>query len=76
MTKPKPKPDMTGEAFKAAIEKLYGTPVCQSEFARRIDVSDRTVRSWINGLYPVPRMVAQLVNLMLKTKTAPEDLRP
>jgi plasmid maintenance system antidote protein VapI len=66
---------MPGDVFKAALEKLYGTPQCQSAFARLIDVSDRTVRSWIAGTYAVPKIVAQLVNLMLKTKTQPDELR-
>jgi hypothetical protein len=66
---------MSGAAFKANIEKIYGTPICQSAFARLIDHSDRTVRQWISEVYPVPVIVAQLVNLMLRTKTKPEDLR-
>ena len=66
---------MSGAAFKANLERLYGTPQCQSAFARLTDHSDRTVRSWISEVYPVPVIVAQLVNLMLKTKTKPEDLR-
>jgi DNA-binding transcriptional regulator YiaG len=80
--KPKPKPvaaaiePMPGEVFKRSIEKIYGGPECQSAFARLIDVSDRTVRSWISGLYPVPRITALLVTLMLKHKTKPEDLQP
>lgn len=81
--KPVALPVMSGAAFKAALEKLYpdaplgpyGTPVCQSAFARLIDHNDRTVRQWISEVYPVPVIVAQLVNLMLKTKTKPEDLR-
>ena len=66
---------MTGEAFKAALEKLYGTPQCQSAFARLIGVRDRTVRSWISEQFAVPKVVALLVGLMLKTKTKPEDLK-
>jgi DNA-binding transcriptional regulator YiaG len=66
---------MTGAKFKASIEKIYGTEVCQSAFARLIDVGDRTVRTWISGQYAVPKVVALLVNLMLKTKTKPEDLK-
>ena len=66
---------MSGAAFKANIEKIYGTKTCQSAFARLIDHSDRTVRQWISEVYPVPVIVAQLVNLMLRTKTKPEDLR-
>lgn len=66
---------MSGDVLKASLEKLYGDPQCQSAFARLIGVSDRTVRSWISGLYVVPKVVAQLVNLMIKTKTKPDELR-
>lgn len=66
---------MPADVFKANIEKIYGNPQCQSAFARLIGVSDRTVRSWIGELYPVPKIVAQLVNLMIKTKTGPDDLK-
>lgn len=65
---------MTGDAFKAALEKIYGTPQCQSAFARLIGVGGRTVRSWISGEFAVPKTVSLFVNLMLKTKTKPEDL--
>lgn len=76
-TKPKkPEPEvMSGDALKASLEKLYGSVYCQSPFARLIDVGDRTVRSWISGEYPVPKSIAMLVNLMLKTKTKPDELR-
>lgn len=66
---------MPGDVFKASIEKLYGNDTCQSAFARLIGVGDRTVRSWISDEYPLPKAVAMLVNLMLKTKTKPEDLK-
>lgn len=65
---------MTGEAFRAALEKLYGTPQCQSAFARLIGVGGRTVRGWISEEFAVPKTVSLLVGLMLKTKTSPEDL--
>lgn len=66
---------MTGDEFRAALEKLYGTPQCQSAFSRLISVSDRAVRSWISEQSEVPKVVALLVSLMLKTKTKPEDLK-
>jgi DNA-binding transcriptional regulator YiaG len=63
---------MTGDAFKAALENIG---ISQMGFSRLIDVGGRTVRSWISGQFPVPKVVALLVNLMLKTKTAPDDLK-
>lgn len=66
---------MTGEALRTALEKIYGTPQCQSAFARFIGVGDRTVRSWISEQFAVPKVVALLVSLLLKTKMKPEDLK-
>ena len=63
---------MTGDAFKAALEKI---PISQMAFSRLIGVSGRAVRSWISEQFPVPKAVALLVNLILKTKTDPEDLK-
>lgn len=63
---------MTGAELWAKLQKLEFS---QQGFARTIDVGDRTVRSWIAGLYPVPRVVAMLVNLMLKTKSTADDLK-
>jgi DNA-binding transcriptional regulator YiaG len=64
---------MTPTAFEKAIAKLGFS---QSAFARQIAVNDRTVRSWINGRFPVPRVVAQLVNLMIETEATAENLKP
>lgn len=70
----KPKHDgMTGEQFDKAITKLGFN---QSSFSRTIHVNDRTVRTWISGKYPVPTVVAMLVNLMVKTEATIEDLKP
>ena len=63
---------MEGQDFWMRLQKLGFS---QQGFARTINVSDRTVRAWIGGRYPVPTLVAMFVNLMLKTKSTAEDLR-
>ena len=63
---------MSGDTFRASLEEL---DISQSAFARLIGVGDRTVRTWINGKFPVPMAVGFLVTLMLRTKTEPEDLK-
>lgn len=64
---------MTGEAFARNIIKLGFN---QQSFARQISVNDRTVRAWISGKNIVPRIVAQLVNLMIDTEATAEHLKP
>jgi DNA-binding transcriptional regulator YiaG len=63
---------MSGDAFRAALEKIG---ITQMGFSRLIGVGGRTVRAWISEEFPVPKAVALLVNLILKTKTKPEDLK-
>ena len=62
----------TGEQLWSRLQKLGFTQV---GFARAINISDRTVRAWIGGRYPVPTLIAMFVNLMLKTKSTAEDLK-
>jgi DNA-binding transcriptional regulator YiaG len=62
---------ITGATLKAAIERIG---LSQEGFGRFIGVRGRTVRSWIAEEYPVPRVVALLLTVMLKTKTGPEGL--
>jgi DNA-binding transcriptional regulator YiaG len=64
---------MSGEQLDKAITKLGFS---QSSFSRTIQVNDRTVRSWISGQYPVPTVVAMLVNLMIETEATVENLQP
>jgi DNA-binding transcriptional regulator YiaG len=63
---------MSGEEFWGKLQKIGFS---QMGFSRAIKVSDRSVRAWIGGRYPVPTPIAMLVNLMLKTKSSPEDLK-
>jgi DNA-binding transcriptional regulator YiaG len=74
---PRPKPshasDMSGPELWTKLQKIGFS---QSGFARTIRVNGATVRTWINGRYHVPETIAILINLMLKTKTKPEDLGP
>ena len=64
--------DMSGQELWAKLQEIGFSQV---GFARTINVGDRSVRSWIGGRYPVPTVIAMLVNLMLKTKSTPEDLK-
>jgi DNA-binding transcriptional regulator YiaG len=76
MTKaPKKKIDDSGMSGAELWTKLQKLGFSQVGFARTINVGDRTVRSWIAEVYPVPTAIAMLVNLMLKTKTTAEDLK-
>jgi DNA-binding transcriptional regulator YiaG len=63
---------MTGAEFWAKLQKLGFT---QMGFARTINVGGRSVRNWIADVYPVPTVIAMLINLMLKTKSTAEDLK-
>jgi DNA-binding transcriptional regulator YiaG len=62
----------TGQYFWTCLQKLGFSQV---GFAEKINVSDRTVRAWIGERYPVPTVIAMLINLMLKTKSTAEDLK-
>jgi DNA-binding transcriptional regulator YiaG len=63
---------MSGDDFRIALDKLG---IGQSAFARLIGVGDRTVRSYIADVNPVPMAIGYLVRLMIKTGTKPEDLK-
>lgn len=63
--------DMRGQDLWRKLQKIGFTQV---GFATKLGVSDRTVRAWIGEVYPVPLTIAFLVNLMIDTKTKPEDL--
>ena len=63
---------MNAKQFQIALDRLGFT---QSSFARTIDISDRMVRRWAAGEWPVPTQTAMLLNLMLKTESTAEDLK-
>jgi DNA-binding transcriptional regulator YiaG len=63
---------MDGQELWAKLQKIGFS---QMAFARALKISPQSVRSWIGGKYPVPQTIAVLVNLMLKTKSTPEDLK-
>ena len=78
---PKRKPNQPGKPPHASNmsgpelwTKLQKIGFSQLGFARTIRVGATTVRSWINGPAYVPQTIAILINLMIKTKTTPEDL--
>lgn len=64
---------MTPDKLSKAGSALYGSR-WQSEMARELGVSDRTVRRWVSGDSPVPdtaydalrRLVAERVALLRK----------
>jgi hypothetical protein len=56
----------------AAGEALYG-PLWQSQLARALDVSDRTMRRWLAGDTPVPSGVAMDLMRLLTERAADVD---
>jgi DNA-binding transcriptional regulator YiaG len=64
---------MNGTQMQAALDSVGFSQV---GFAKTINISDRTVRGWIAGNWPVPRVVAMLLNLMIKTQSTETDLQP
>jgi DNA-binding transcriptional regulator YiaG len=69
----KKKDHMTGAQMQAALNRIGFSQV---GFARTIGKGDRTIRGWIAGDWPVPREIAMLLNLMIKTKSIEQDLQP
>lgn len=75
---------MTANQFNDALRKLGFCKKMpngvmtkgQSELAHLLGVGDRSVRRWSSGQWPVPTTVAMLLNLMLKTSSKIEDLKP
>jgi hypothetical protein len=63
---------MRGDELWSKVQKIGFAS--QVAFAAKVGVSDRTVRGWISELYPVPLTIAMLINLMIDTKSKPEDL--
>jgi uncharacterized protein (DUF111 family) len=63
---------MTAKQFNTALDKLGFT---QMGLARKLELGERSVRRWAAGHWPVPTPVAMLLNLMLSTKSNPEDLK-
>jgi hypothetical protein len=76
---------MTADQFSAALVKLgfcTAHPVNgtmskgHTEFAAMMGITDRTARRFASGESEVPPPIAMLLNLMLKTGTTPEKLKP
>jgi len=62
---------MTGDDYKKAITILKMTQVGSARF---FGVNDRTVRFWISGRSPVPRVVAMLLCVMVEHHIGPLDV--
>ena len=71
---------MTANQFNKALKTLgfvnpeFTLSMGQSEFARAIGVSDRNVRRWAAGQWPVPVVVSLLLKTMLKHNLTSKDL--
>jgi hypothetical protein len=63
---------LTSKQFNKALTLLGYTQV---GFARQLEIGERSVRRWASGQWPVPVPIAMLLNLMLATKSNPEDLK-
>jgi hypothetical protein len=63
---------MTAGEFLLALNRCGFTQVA---FARQFGLSDRQIRRWANGEWPVPPYISALLQLMVKHKTKPEDLK-
>ena len=62
---------MTPERYAHAIEKLGLSQVKAAEF---LGYDPRTSRRWISGDLAIPKVVAMLLELMIKTKTEPDKV--
>jgi DNA-binding transcriptional regulator YiaG len=63
---------MTPDEFEAALTKL---DITKNDFARLINVGGRQIRHWLSGQFPVPKLVALFVRLMIATKTKPDTIQ-
>jgi hypothetical protein len=62
---------MTPERYAQLIEKLGLSQVKAAEF---LGYDPRTSRRWISGDLAVPKVVAMLLELMIKTNVEPEKV--
>jgi ribosome-binding protein aMBF1 (putative translation factor) len=60
-------PALSTDLLRTAAEAIYG-PTWQACLARRLSVSDRTVRRWASGESPVPRQVGRELNQLCEFK--------
>ena len=63
---------MNVKKFNEAMQALKFTQV---ELAELMGVSERMVRRWQHGLWPVPVPIAMLLNAMLDRKLSRKTLR-
>lgn len=64
---------MSKNLLHSAGEALYG-PRWQSDLARDLGVSDRTVRRWVAGDDPPPGVYIDLLRLVVERQVALDDL--
>jgi hypothetical protein len=62
---------MTPTRYAEVIKKLGLSQVGAAEF---LGYDPRTSRRWVRGDLPVPKVVAMLLELMVKTRSKPEKV--
>lgn len=60
---------MTPTLLREAGEAIFG-PRWQSELARELNVTDRTMRRWVAGEFSIPQAVSAELRGILKAKGA------
>lgn len=61
---------MSPALLREAGEALYGASSWQSEIARALKVSDRTVRRWVAGEFSIPEGISADLRAILKARGA------
>ena len=56
---------MTAAEFRQALTDL---DMSQAGFARATGVSNRMVRYWLSGEYPIPRRTTAIIDVMLELR--------
>ncbi len=64
---------MNNNLLQSAGEALYG-PRWQSDLARDLGVSDRTVRRWVAGDDPPPGVYIDLLRLVVERQVELDDV--
>jgi succinate dehydrogenase flavin-adding protein (antitoxin of CptAB toxin-antitoxin module) len=56
---------MTKEQFIAAGQAAFGQHFV-TEFSQLLNVTDRTVRRWVNGTYPIPdSIMSEIIGILI-----------
>jgi DNA-binding transcriptional regulator YdaS (Cro superfamily) len=64
---------MNKEQFIASGQAAFGAHFV-TEIAKRLNVSDRTVRHWVSGKYSIPAtLLPEFIAILIERKTAIEN---